>query len=247
MNLLLAAPVRTIPLIRAAILAGLLAGSAGGWPPPAPGTSSRAPHPAAPTEDFLGFFPADDRTGLPGRQEEFRAVHRRATIIVFPIRLGRALDTAGAVSLARTLPLAGICRTTGVARPVEFAAARPEAGDKALWETAREFRDHVRQNPTGADYALFAEYVLTAERSELAAVHLVLCDAQGEWVIVDRQESGSAGFPGARVSPQSEGEALVVRRLQSYLAGPPTEASHLDSAGATRPPIARTTPSPFPP
>jgi hypothetical protein len=201
---------------------------------------------AARAGDFRGFVPMDDRSTLSARLDEFRTAHRRSVLAVFPVRIGSSLDTECAVHLARTLPRAAICQSGGIVRPVAFLASRPAANEKTLWELAREVRDYVRKHPTGADYTLYAEYVLSADQSEYQALYLVLCDARGEWVIVDRQDFRPPDERDLRPNSKDEANALVVRRLQAYLADAPYDSSRLAPAPAPQP-VARAASQPFSP
>ncbi len=198
-------------------------------------------------EDFRGLVAPDERTALSERQNEFRAAHLKAVIAVFPVRIGLTLDTECAVNLARSLPRAGVCHACGVVRPVAFVAARPEADEKALWELAREFRDYLRKNPTGADYALYAEYALSPAGPECRAVHLVLCDARGEWVVVDRLDFLTPDLRDLRPADKTDADALVVRRLQSLLQDASADSTHRDRDHGTLRPVADTQPQPFQP
>lgn len=231
---------RRFPLSRAVGLACALAGSVHAWehralPPALPFDGGKS---NASAEDFRRFVFPDERSALAERQHEFRAAHLRAVIAVFPVRLGSAVDTECAVNLARALPRAGICHACGVIRPVAFVASRPDATEKSLWELAREFRDYVRKNPTGADYALYAEYVLGDAPPEYRALHLILCDARGEWVIVDRQDFSAPDLKEIRPASKTEADALVVRRLQSILADSAADATRRDRARGPRLPVA---------
>lgn len=248
MNLLPQAPARRIPLISAAGLVCAWAGLAIAWSPTVP------PRLVSPDElnaiaragDFRGLGAPDERSALPARQNEFRTTHLKAVIAVFPVRIGPTLDTECAVNLARSLPRAGVCHAGGVVRPVAFVAARSEADEKALWELAREFRDYVRKNPTGADYALYAEYALSPAGPECRAVHLVLCDARGEWVVVDRLNFLAPDLRDLRPANKTDADALVVRRLQSLLADASANSTPRDRDHGT-PPIAHTHPQFFQP
>lgn len=58
---------------------------------------------------------------------------------------------------------------------------------------------------------------LRTARSEVWAVHFVLCDSKGEWVITDPQNSHQADFQ--RVAPKTveDCDRLVVERLKALL------------------------------
>lgn len=158
-----------------------------------------------------------DEISVYRRQREFLAAHRRATILVFPVRTGNAVDTDCALTLARRLSRAEICQACAVGQPLFVAAAVAESNTKALWELARVFRDEMRKSPSGADYTLFVDYVRSPEASEWAAVRFVLCDARGEWVFVDQQDLNSPEYRDLKPTDKPDCNDLVVRRLADFL------------------------------
>ncbi len=87
---------------------------------------------------------------------------------------------------------------------------------KVLWLFARAAREHARQHPVDSDYVLFADYWF-APSGEVWAVHFVVCDQAGDWVITDLQNSHQEDFQ--RINPKTleDCDRLVLERLKSEL------------------------------
>ena len=88
---------------------------------------------------------------------------------------------------------------------------------KALWDLAREFRDHTRKNPPGVDYALYADYAFNPQQWEQGLVHFILCDRKGEWVIVDMQNSHEPDYRSIKPTSSEGCNKLLVKRLAGYV------------------------------
>ena len=87
---------------------------------------------------------------------------------------------------------------------------------EVLWLFANTVKEYARQHPVDSDYALFADYWRTP-RGQVWAVHFVILDRNGDWVIVDMQNNHKDDFQ--QINPQNlEGcNALVLKRLEGYL------------------------------
>ncbi|MDF7824405.1 hypothetical protein P4B35_10310 [Pontiellaceae bacterium B12227] len=87
---------------------------------------------------------------------------------------------------------------------------------EVLWLFANTVKEYARQHPIDSDYALFADYWRTP-RGQVWAVHFVILDRNGDWVIVDMQNNHKNDF--RQINPQNlEGcNALVLKRLEGYL------------------------------
>jgi hypothetical protein len=151
------------------------------------------------------------------RQEVFANRHAAASIEIYPVRIGGELSGEEAQRLSEMLDKNGFRRTkvAGTALPIEVQPARNE--QKMLWTLARKFQDHVRAHPPQADYVLYADYIMRQPDGPVGAVHLVVCDREGEWVVVDFQNSHHEDF--REVAPRnSEGcGRLAAKRLTGYV------------------------------
>ena len=87
---------------------------------------------------------------------------------------------------------------------------------EVLWLYANTAKEYARQYPVDSDYVLFADYWRTP-RGQVWAVHFVILDRNGDWVVVDMQNNHKDDF--MQVNPQTlEGcNALVLKRLEGYL------------------------------
>jgi hypothetical protein len=167
------------------------------------------------------------RAAEPPSQSEFAAMERRvqtmkksadsASVIIYPTRVGGDhTDRASAARLVGLLNEAKLCQATIAKKgPVLEGEGWPNEA-KVLWLYANAARDYARQHPVDSDYVLFADYWFNP-RGEVWAVHFVVCDRAGEWVISDLQNNHQADFQ--RVNPKTlaDCDRLVLERLKSYL------------------------------
>ncbi len=128
------------------------------------------------------------------RQAVMKKTGRSASVAVYPVRLSD--DEVGrkdAVPLARLLSKKKLCEAKAVNSPMRVNIEFARNEQKLLWNLARAFRDHVKQNPPEADYALLADDMFPLP-DRAWAVHFVICDRDGEWVIVDFQNEHHGDF-----------------------------------------------------
>ncbi|MHC4718879.1 MAG: hypothetical protein ACYSYT_00205 [Planctomycetota bacterium] len=167
------------------------------------------------------------RAQLPPEPSEFAAIEKRlqamkkagasARVMVYPTRMGGDhTDQSSATRLCKLLNEAGLCQAT-VAKtgPVLEGEGWPSE-PKVLWQFARAARSYVRQHPADSDYVLFADY-WDSPRKTTWAVHFVVCDWAGDWVILDLQNSHHPDFQ--RINPKTlaDGDRLVLERLKTHL------------------------------
>ena len=169
------------------------------------------------------------RAEQPPSQSEFAAIEKRlhamkkagasARVIIYPARVGGDLsDKASARRLTKLVNDAGLCQAT-VAKtgPVLEGSGWPNEM-KVLWLFAHAAREYAQEHPADSDYVLFADYWF-APGGKVWAVHFVVCDRAGDWVIVDLQNSHQKEFQ--RISPKNleDCDRLVLERLKAKLAG----------------------------
>jgi hypothetical protein len=157
-------------------------------------------------------------SALERRQEAMKKAGRSATVVVFPVRL--ADDEVGqeeAARLAELLNEERLCAAGAVESPWRVKTAHSRNEQKVLWDLARAFQAHVKQNPPEADYALLADYIMRPEERRAWAVHFVVCDRRGEWVIVDFQNGHHGDFQSIDPKTYDDCGRLVARRVQGYL------------------------------
>ncbi len=166
------------------------------------------------------------RTGVPTKAD-LAAIEKRgaalkkvgatARITVYPLRLGKKVDVEGAAALVKMINDAKLCTAVAAATGpcLDVKPSRNEM--KVLWDMANRFRKHIRKNPPETPYAMYADYMLSSRDGRVMAVHFAICDAKGEWIVVDLQNSHQKDFQ--TVAPRHvEGcNRLVLKRLEGYL------------------------------
>ncbi len=169
---------------------------------------------------------AKDSPG-PGK-EELAAIEKRqavmkkagpsAELAVFPVRLSDdEVGQESAAHLAKLLTKKKLCEAKALDSPLRVKIKRAHDEQKLLWDLARAFRDHVKQNPSEADYALLADYMIGSRSGRVRAVHFVVCDREGEWVIVDFQNDRWDDFQSVDPKTLDDCGTLVARRMKGYL------------------------------
>ena len=167
------------------------------------------------------------RAKEPPGHTEFDAMEKRlmtmkkagasARVLVYLARVGgEHTDQACATRLSKLINEAKLCQATvAETGPVMEGSGWPNEM-QVLWLFARTVRDYVRQNPVDSDYILFADYWF-APGGKVWAVHFVVCDRTGDWVIVDLQNSHQEAFQ--RISPKNleDCDRLVLERLKTEL------------------------------
>lgn len=152
------------------------------------------------------------------RQAAMKQAGRSVTVAVFPVRLSD--DEVGredATHLAALLNEKKLCAAKAVDSPLRVHLEPARNEQKTLWDLARAFQDYVKQNPPEADYALLADYIMHPRGDRAWAVHFVICDRQGEWVIVDFQNDHWEDFQSIDPKTHDDCGRLVARRLEGYL------------------------------
>ncbi len=169
-------------------------------------------------EERSGLPPESERAQLPERQKLLKESGKSAKLVVFPVRVGGAVNAASAVELATMISKAGLCTSVPAVQSPLLKASQADPNEmKVLWALARDFKEYCRKNPTDADYVLYADYVFNPERWEQGFVHFVVCDRSGEWVIVDLQNSHHSEYQSVKPTSREDCNKLLVKRLQEYL------------------------------
>lgn len=169
----------------------------------------------------------EQRAKQPPGGSEFKAMDKRletmkqagdsARVLVYPARVGGDhADPNCATHLCKLLNEAKLCQAS-VAKtaPVMEGSGWPNEMH-VMWFFARHVQEYVRQHPADSDYVLFADYWFNP-RGQVWAVHFVVCDRAGEWVIVDLQNSHQEAFQ--RINPQNldDCDHLVLDRFTAEL------------------------------
>jgi len=158
-----------------------------------------------------------ERKAMKERREALKKAGASARVLVYPARVGGdRTDPNCATHLSTLLNEARLCQAS-VAKtgPVMEGSGWPNEM-QVLWLFARNVREYVREHPADSDYVLFADYWFNP-RGQVWAVHFVVCDRAGEWVVVDLQNSHQDDFQ--RISPKdlADCDRLVLERFKSEL------------------------------
>jgi hypothetical protein len=169
------------------------------------------------------------RSGAPP-EEELAEVRKRHNVLkgkfatsqvtVYPIHLWPGSDKPSASKLATMLTEQGICQAEASDADPKLTVKGDPNEQKVLWDTARSFRDYLRKSPPTTPYALLADYGLgtaSDEKRSASHVHVILCERDGDWVLVDYQNSHHGDFQ--RIAPKTTDDCnrLVAVRLKNLL------------------------------
>ncbi len=166
-----------------------------------------------------GIPPTSEFEEMKKRLDALKEKIKTSKITVYPIHIWLDKgDESGAVQLAKMISESGVCRA-------KTADADPNLKIKGnmneqiiLWDTARAFRDFIRKNPPSTEYALLASYAVSPDgKHEAGAVHLVLCNKAGDWVLVDFQNNHHEDFQSIAPKTVDDCNRLAVVRLKHRL------------------------------
>ena len=159
-----------------------------------------------------------ERSAMDDRLAAWRKSRKRATVSLYPVRLSNstfsrdaATGLLAAIETRKLFPAV----LTADELPVTLEPTHNE--QKALWDLARAVREHVRVHPPATDYVLYADYWIDMQRHSVGAVHFVVCNHSGDWVIVDFQNDHHSEFTSVNPSTTEDCSELVARRLSGYL------------------------------
>jgi len=168
-----------------------------------------------------------EKSGLPDksewvaidrRQEVMKRAADSATVLLYPVQIRGEVDQVSATHLVHLLNDGAVCQAVAADAGPVFELAPGPNEQRRLWDLARAARRHVRANQPGADYALFAEYMISSrDKKKVMAVHFVICDRDGEWVIVDFQNDHHADFQSVDPRSREDCGTLLAKRLRGYL------------------------------
>jgi len=177
--------------------------------------------PSAPVDNRTGLPPNAETAAMPARLKEFKRIKSNANtiVIVYRHRVGSDVNPASAINLVKLITDTWLCKAVATKQPLLFQLSRGDPNElRTLWDFAREVRDYARKNPPGAGYyTLYGDYVFNAQQWEQGYVHFVLCDPQGEWVIVDMQNSHQSDYQVVKPTTWQGCDRLLARRLEGVL------------------------------
>ncbi len=154
---------------------------------------------------------------MEARQEVFQKGFANSTITIFPVLLRDRVSKDNAEHLSALLTEKKLCHGAVAAEELLFTVEPATNEQKMLWELANKFKDHVKENLVKSDYALYAQYFMSPRDGRVMAVHFIVCDRYGDWVIVDFQNDHHKDFNTVAPASASDCDKLVIRRLEEYL------------------------------
>jgi hypothetical protein len=170
-------------------------------------------------EERSGLPPQAERDVLPARQQALIAASQNATVVVITVVAPDRSENEVAARIAKSIGDARLFKSaSSPTDPVALPAPRSDPNEmKMLWDLARQLREYVKKNPPLADYVLCADYRFNAQNWERGFGHFVVCDRQGEWVIVDLQNAHHPDYQSIKPTSKERCEELLLKRLQGYL------------------------------
>lgn len=151
------------------------------------------------------------------RLAKFKANLRGATLAIAPTRLNDKDDAASAGRLAAALAAQFGCKAIALDAAIRLDLAGSSNEQRVLWDFAKGLRAHLRGNPPQADYVLMADCRGNPQGTDFGAVHVVVCDKEGNWVLVDYQNNHHADFNKINPKRIEDCEKLVATRLAARL------------------------------
>ncbi len=166
--------------------------------------------------------PEEERAAIKKRTDQLKKDLKTATIQVFPVHIGDENSVDRAEHLATLMKKAGIGQAKVNETKMDFDVEGSSNQLRVVWDTAREFRKYLRENPPDADYALYADYMIGRKKGNpdeqvVGGVHLFICNQEGEWVMVDFQNNHHSDFQAVDPKSQEDCDRLVLRRLKRHL------------------------------
>ncbi len=162
--------------------------------------------------------PSDaERAAMEKRAAELTANLIGARVTVYATLIGEQTDGQSAERLAEGIAKSLGCRASASDRALGIRLAPSSNEQKRLWDLARALRDALRAEPCETEYAVLAEYYIGPGDKSVHAVHFVLCDKAGDWVVVDFQNDQWEDFQ--RLAPRSAADCdrLAIERLEKRL------------------------------
>jgi hypothetical protein len=163
-----------------------------------------------------GLPTSGERAALQKALEVARAKFAGSKVLVFATLIGGKPDGKQAAHLAEMLndQKLGKAEVATVQPAIEIQNVPNE--QQRLWQMAHAIRDYLRQTPAAADYAVLADYAFAPD-GKAFTVHFVVCDHNGDWVIVDFQNDHFPDFQAMELKSGDDCDRLVTKRLDRFL------------------------------
>ena len=162
--------------------------------------------------------PTDEqRAAMSARVEQMKASLANSTVLVYPALVNAQAQRENAERMRELVAAEFKCAVLVAEDDLRIEVAPNSNEQKRLWDLAKSFRQHVRQSKPDADYAVYPEYTIRPRDGKVWAVHFVVCNRAGQWVIVDFQNEYQPDFKRIQPKNTNDCDRLVIRRLSNYL------------------------------
>lgn len=163
------------------------------------------------------------RSGLP-TDEEVEAMKQReaklhrqlatSSLEICPACAFRKPTPETQAKLAALLADVGFASVQAVEKGPDLKVPGSPNEQEVLWRTARKARAYFQENTPACEYVLVADFGIgrTEEKVKVGAVHWILCDQRGDWVMVDYQNSHHSDFQ--QIDPDSVEDCLELVKVR---------------------------------
>ena len=169
------------------------------------------------------------KSGIP-TDEEFAAIKDReaklrkkladSSLEICPAYAYRKPAPESQTKLAALLADVGFASVKAVDNGPDLKVPGSPNEQEVLWRTAKKARAYFQEHAPTCEYVLVADFGIgrSEEKVKVGAVHWILCDQKGDWVMVDYQNSHHSDFQ--EIDPDSVEDCLelVKVRLKKRLA-----------------------------
>ncbi len=159
-----------------------------------------------------GLPAREERAAIEQREEKFEDNAPNCQVVIYPPRIGDEVDRQRAEHLVAEINKRGWFNAQIAKEAPVLKVAGNSNEQRVLWDLAKRFQDYVKEHPPAADYALYADYLMAGEK--VGAVHFVICDRSGAWVVVDFQNSHHADFQAVKPQSRADCDELLLRMLK---------------------------------
>ncbi|RJP25497.1 MAG: hypothetical protein C4527_16950 [Candidatus Omnitrophota bacterium] len=163
----------------------------------------------APTEE--------EKQSLEKRLALLKKNHEAASITIYPVRIGSKTDREHAETLGKTINEKKLMKAQLAENDVILNIPGNSNETKVLWDMARAFREELRKNPPKTQYALYADYIMQLPTGPVRGVHFVICDNNGEWVMVDLQNEYQTEFKTINPKTVDDCNRIIIECLENRI------------------------------
>jgi hypothetical protein len=166
--------------------------------------------------EMSGAPAAAERRAIEARRAVFAARIGGSRIVVLPTLANGVPDADSAQRLVTLLAERFGCSGSGLGADAAIEIAPTSNEQKRLWDLARGLPGVAKARERGGDYSLVVDVGIGPEGA-VAMVHVAICDADGEPVVVDFQNDQHPMLQRAAPKTLQDAERFAVERLASLV------------------------------